>query len=98
MNNELKIGKTLRTLMSSENETIVSLSKKTSIPRSTISDWLSNRTPNPVQASKVANHFSVSLHYLLFGIEDRSEPLSKMLKEDIFSGTFEITVKKVRVK
>lgn len=94
---DLKIGKVLKQLMEHERHTITSISKATGIPKSTISEWLNNRTPNPIQAVKVASHLGVSLHFLLFGKDDSQEPIQKILKEDFFSGTFEITVKRVKL-
>lgn len=84
--------------MKENGETLASISKGTGVPKSTISEWLSNRSPNPVQAVKVANHLGVSLHYLLFGQDDAQEPLQKIMKEDFFKGTFEITVKKIKMR
>lgn len=95
---ELKIGKTLEKLMKSERHTLSSISKATGVPKSTLSEWLNNRAPNPTQAVKVAGHLGVSLHFLLFGKDDEQEPVQKILKEDFFKGTFEITVKRVKVE
>lgn len=98
MQNELKISKILKRLMNESGETLASITKTTGVPKSTISEWLANRSPNPIQAVKVANHLGVSLHYLLFGEDDSMEPLQKIMKEDFFKGTFEITIKKVKIK
>jgi transcriptional regulator with XRE-family HTH domain len=84
--------------MEKERHTLASISKATGVPKSTISEWLNNRSPNPIQAVKVANHLGVSLHFLLFGKDDSQEPIQKILKEDYFKGTFEITVKRIKVE
>ncbi len=84
--------------MEDERHTLASISKATGVPKSTLSEWLNNRAPNPTQAVKVANHLAVSLHFLLFGKDDAQEPIQKILKEDFFQGTFEITVKRVKGK
>lgn len=96
--NNLKIGIVLKKLMERNRHTLTSISKATSIPKSTISEWLNNRAPNPIHAAKVAKHLGVSLHYLLFSEEDSEEPLHKILKEDFFSGTFEINIRRVKIK
>lgn len=83
--------------MEERRHTITSISRGTSVPKSTLADWLNNRAPNPVHAVKVAKYFGVSLHYLLFAEEDAEEPLHKLFKEDIFSGTFEINIKRVKI-
>jgi transcriptional regulator with XRE-family HTH domain len=98
MSNDLKVNTILKRLMKERGETLVSLSKTTGVPKSTISEWLSNRSPNPVQAVKVANALGVSLHYLLFGEDDAQEAFQKIMKEDFFKGTFEISIKRVKVK
>jgi transcriptional regulator with XRE-family HTH domain len=75
------------------------LSKRSGVPVSTLSEWSSNREPkSPTQTRKVAAALGVSMHYLIFGEDDGQEPLQRLLKEDLFQGTFEITVKKVRMK
>ncbi len=94
----LKIQIVLKRLMKEQNETLSSLSKSTGVPKSTISDWLSNRTPNPVQAVKIAKHLGVSLHFLLFDELDTQDPIQKIMKEDVFSGTFEINIKRITNK
>lgn len=96
--NDLKINTILKRLMKENGETLISLSKSTGVPKSTISEWLGNRSPNPVQAVKVANALGVSLHYLLFGEDDAQEAFQKIMKEDFFKGTFEIAIKRVKVK
>lgn len=95
---ELKIGKVLKQIMDNDRHSITSISKASGVPKSTISEWLNNRTPNPTQAVKVANYLGVSLHFLLFGRDDAQEPIQKILKEDFFKGTFEITVKRIKVE
>lgn len=101
MNQEmnLKIGPVLRSIIEERRLTLKEIAKATSVPASTIAEWSNNRAPkNPVHAQRVANFLGISLHFLLFGEEDHQEPIQKILKEDFFSGTFEISVKRVRVK
>lgn len=93
----LKIGMVLKKLMEDERHTLTSISKATGVPKSTISEWLNNRAPNPVHAVKVAKHLGISLHFLLFSEEDTEEPLHKLFKEDLFNGTFEINIKRVKI-
>ena len=98
MKQDLRIKTVLKDIMKSKGITLANIAKETGVPKTTISEWLNNRHPNVVQAAAVANYLGVSLHTLLFGEEDKQEPISKLLKEDLFSGTFEITVKRVRMK
>ncbi|MCM2353724.1 MAG: helix-turn-helix domain-containing protein [Pseudobdellovibrio sp.] len=96
---KVQIGPVLKKLLKDRRMTLKEVSTATSVPSSTLSEWLNNRSPkNPEQTLKVAQYLEVSLHYLLFGEEDHQEPLTKILKEDVFSGTFEINIKRVRSK
>lgn len=92
----IKIQSTMKQLLAEKNLSLRELSKLTAVPYSTLQEWSSNRSPkNPVQIQKVASVLGVSMHYLLFGEEDRSEPLTKLLKQDVFSGTFEINIRRI---
>ncbi len=95
----IKIAQTMKQLLKERGITLRELSKRSGVPVSTLSEWSSNREPkSPTQTRKVAQALGVSMHFLLFGEDDSQEPLQKLLKEDLFQGTFEITVKKVRMK
>ena len=95
----IKIATNLTSLMKSKNLSLRELSKQAGIPYTTLQEWTANRTPrNPVQFQKVANVLGVTMHFLLFGKDDPQEPIQKILKDDFFSGTFEISIKKVRIK
>lgn len=93
---ELKIGKTLKNIMHEKRHTLASISKATGVPKSTISEWLNNRAPNPIQAAKVSNYLGVTLHFLLFGHEDRIGSSYHLSVDDLLKGTFEVTIKKIK--
>ena len=94
---KVQIGPVLKKLLKDRRMTIKEVSTATSVPSSTLSEWLNNRSPkNPEHTLKVAQYLEVSLHFLLFGEEDRQEPLTKIMKEDFFSGTFEINIKRIK--
>lgn len=94
----LKIGTILSQIIKERRITLKEISRATGVPATTISEWTGNRTPkNPEQVLKVAKFLGVTLHFLLFGKEDEQEPLQKILKEDFFSGTFEINIKRVKI-
>jgi transcriptional regulator with XRE-family HTH domain len=95
----VKIAETLKLLLKERGMSLRELSKRSGVPVSTLSEWSSNREPkSPTQTRKVAEALGVSMHYLIFGEDDSQEPLQKLLKEDLFNGTFEISVKRVRIK
>lgn len=96
--NEIKIGETLRELIRQKRYSLKALSKATGVPASTLGEWINNRTPkNPIYIQKVASALGVSMHYLLFGEEDSQEPITKLIAEDVFKGTFEISIKRVKI-
>ena len=98
MSKKLKISETLISLMREKNMTLRSLAKQSGIPLSSLSEWKkSNRNPNAEDLAKVADVMECSIHYLLFGVEDPSEPIQKVLKQEFFKGTFEITLKRVKL-
>lgn len=95
----LQIGRVLTQLLATRRLTVREVSQATGVPSSTLVEWKTNRSPrNPDQVRQVARFLGVSLHFLLFGEEDPEEPLQKILMEDLFSGTFEITLKRVQIK
>lgn len=95
----LKIGTTLRSIIEERRLTLKEIASGSGVPASTIAEWTNNRTPkNPIQIQKVSAFLGVSIHFLMFGEEDREEPIAKLLKDEVFTGTFEITVKKVNIK
>ena len=92
-----QIGKVFSQIVKERRYTLKEISKATGVPATTLAEWQANRTPkNPVQVKAVANFLEVSLHYLLFGVEDNQEPIAKIMKEDFFSGTFEINIKRIK--
>lgn len=93
----MKIKDILKKLMIEKRETLVSISRKTGVPKSTVADWLTNRTPNPLQAALVAKHFGVSLYFLLFGCEDPQGSQTEF-DADFLSGTFEVNIKRLKLK
>ena len=94
---ELKIGHILADLLKERSLTLRELSSVSGVAVSTLSDWTTNRAPNPINLKKVAESLGVSVHYLLFGCEDNQNPLEKIMKEDVFHGTYEISIKKVKI-
>ena len=95
----VKTGMVLKSIIKERRLTIKEISKGSGVPATTIAEWSNNRTPkNPEQVRLVAQYLGMSVHYLLFGEEDREEPITKLLKEDVFSGTFEISIKRITIK
>jgi transcriptional regulator with XRE-family HTH domain len=98
---ELKIATTLKKIMKEKRISVKVLSRDSGVAVSTLHEWLNGRTPrDPVQAKKVADVLGVSLNRLLFDEADMSESinLNQILKQDIFSGVYEINIRKVKIK
>lgn len=94
---ELQIGPVLSKILKERRLSLRELSKATGISVSTLSEWSANRNPNPSKLKLVADYLGVSIHFLLFGVEDNQTAIAKILKEDIFSGTFEINIRRVKI-
>lgn len=92
-----QIGKVFSQIVKDRRLTLKEIAKGSGVPATTLSEWQANRTPkNPAQVRAVATYLGISMHYLLFGEEDGQEFVQKILREDIFHGTFEITVKRLK--
>ncbi len=95
---KIRIGKTLSKLLQGGGLTLKVLSQRSGVPASTLSEWKANRKPkDPIQVQKVASCLGVTMHFLLFGEEDEQETLQKVIKEKFFQGTFEVTLKKIKI-
>ena len=98
---EIKLGPTLNRLMHEQGVSLKELSIVSGVPQSTISHMRRNRQPRNISTvMAVAQALNVSLHYLLYGHGDPSErsDLVTDFSSELFSGVFEITVKKIRRK
>lgn len=98
---EIRIGPTLNWLMNEQGISIKELSFLSGVPQSTISHMKNNRQPRDISTvMAVAQALNVSLYYLLYGQQDPTAKADVMtdLASELFSGVFEITVKKIRKK
>lgn len=98
---EVKLGPTLIRLMNEQGLSLKELSFSAGVPLSTISHMRSNRQPRDISTvMAVARALHVSLFYLLYGQDEpsqKSEFISELMAE-LFSGSFEVRVKKIRNK
>lgn len=98
---ELKLAEVLKRELKKQHISVKLLSKETGVAVSTIHEWLGGRNPrNIVQAKKVANFLGIGLNNLLFDEVEETEAISiqKVLKDEVFSGVFEITIKRIKDK
>lgn len=98
---EVKLGPTLIRLMNEQGLSLKELSFSAGVPLSTISHMRGNRQPRDISTvMAVAQALHVSLFYLLYGQDEpsqKSEFISELMAE-LFSGSFEVRVKKIRNK
>ena len=98
---EVKLGPTLIRLMNEQGLSLKELSFAAGVPLSTISHMRGNRQPRDISTVKaVAQALHVSLFFLLYGQDEpshKSEFISELMAE-LFTGSFEINVKKIRNK
>lgn len=93
----VQIGKVLTKIVQDRRLTLREISKATGVPATTLAEWQVNRSPkNPSQVRAVAKFLGVTMHFLLFGEEDGEELVQKIIKEEVFQGTFEISIKRIK--
>ena len=95
---KMKLPVVLKKILDERNLTISKLATMSDVPKTNIKNWIdgSRSSPNLEQVKKVAVVLGVSVHYLCWGSEDENSPLSKIMKDDLFSGTFEVTLKRIK--
>jgi transcriptional regulator with XRE-family HTH domain len=95
---DLKLGQTLSAILKERRLGLKEVSRETKIPVSTLAEWTSNRPArDPVKLKRLCDYLGVSLHYLLFGCEDNQNPIEKIIREDLFQGAFEVSIKRIKL-
>ena len=98
---EIKISKVLSRIMKERKLSIKELSSMSGVPSSTLHEWVNGRAPrDPIKAKKLSDALDISLNQLLFDEPDKNETIQiqSILKEDVFSGVFEINIKRIKDK
>lgn len=92
----LKLGPTLQRLLKERNMTMKELSFESGVPLSTLAHFKNNRPPKDIASVQLlADSLECTLHFLLFGEnENKSEPGD--IAAELFSGVFEVTVKRIK--
>lgn len=93
----MEFAKTLKTLIRRRATTTNELAREINVSPKTISDWLSGRTPRDLDAvRRCSEFFGVSVHYLLYGEEDKKNLIEEILeKTEVHTGLYEISIRKV---
>ncbi len=97
---EIKIGQVIKRLLREQRRSLKEVSRDVGIPYSTLHTWHENRQPKDImKAQRLAEYFGVSLHRLLFDVEDFREKKESIEveqgREDLFKGAFEIIVRRL---
>jgi len=95
-------GENLKLLMQQKNLSASRLAKEIGVSPKTVLEWIGKGGRMPRSAEHIlalAKYLSISTHQLLFGEEDPHSILNEILdKTEIHTGTYELTIKKVRIK
>ncbi len=93
------LAETLRKILVERDISVTALAKMSSVSRSNLHQWLQGANPNISQLVQVAKALNVTVDFLLTGISEPEPDLNKLFSSaQIFSGHFEITVKKLDIK
>jgi hypothetical protein len=98
-----KIAQTLRFLMERDRVSLKELSAQASIPLSSLTALRNGSRKslrNPEHIGRLSSFFKVTSHFILFGVEDPNskQGLEQIIKDDMFSGIFEVTLKRVKLE
>lgn len=96
---EILLAKVLKRTLKEKRISIKELSGLSGVAVSTLHEWLNGRNPkNFIQAKKVAKALDLTLNKLLFDESDEPKAitLNQIIKEDVFSGVFEISIKRIK--
>ena len=92
----------LKQLLKERDLTAAQLSRKSNVPKNTISDWLSGNSPRDIsQVKRVAEALNVSLDFLCFGESERVATekitdLEELLGDQWIGGMFEVRLRRVK--
>ncbi len=94
-----EFNKRLSELIRKRGVTVLSLSKETKIPKSTLQDWTTNTVPTDFKAAaRLAKALGVSLSFLLTGEDEHApEDLTNLYERDtvLIDGLAEIRIVRV---
>ena len=90
----------LFSLLDSREMTASALSRKSGVPKQTISDWLAGRKPRDItQVKKVATVFGLSIDELCYGTKPQAQAARLQPNDtgaDWISGVFEVRIRRVK--
>lgn len=92
----MRLKENLEHLLKSKDMTVASLGRLSSVPKTTISDWLAGTMPKDLKAVKrVSDVFGLSIDTMVFGDVTKPEQL-EIHSDDWTGGLFEIQFRRVK--
>lgn len=89
----------LAPLLKQKGITLSELSRRTGVPKGTLSQWRKrSQSISMTQAKAVAHELGIGLHTLVFGKPDPNESIAEEVLTEIFSGTVKVTLHRVDKK
>lgn len=90
-------GDNLGGVIKAKRYSLKEVSQATSIPRTTLAEWIQGRSPQlSPELLKLSRFLGVSLEYLLTGKEDSANAVETLLrKTEIHTGRYEITIRRL---
>jgi transcriptional regulator with XRE-family HTH domain len=93
----IKIKTILKKLLHEQDMTAAQLARACKIPPQTINNWLSGQEPRSLdQIKAVADHFKVTVDFLVYGIQEKKKEVIEEFKDEINAGTFEVVLRRIR--
>ncbi len=93
---DMILHKQLKSLITQHDTTVAQLARATQISSKTIYQWMNGQKPRDLnQVRRVADHFSVTIDYLVFGIVyNKTQTEFKEYADEINAGVFEVILRK----
>jgi hypothetical protein len=96
---DMNLAKQLKKMLEQSGASVTHLSKATKVPGQTIHNWIAGSKPRDLdQVKKVADHFKVSLDFLVYGEDEKIKSASpfKEHQDEINAGIFEVVLRRVK--
>jgi transcriptional regulator with XRE-family HTH domain len=93
----MNLKKNLKRILADQDLTAAQLSRKTGVPKTTLSEWLAGGNPRDLTKVKhVADALGLTVDQLCFGdIAESSQPIERHL-EEIRIGKYEVVLKPLK--
>ena len=99
---KVRLDKQIKAYLDARGMTPAELARKTSVPKSTLADYISGAPPKRIEHIKaIAMEFNTTIDHLLYGIGVHSTTppdiaLDELLEDKWLSGVFEVRIRRVK--